>query len=82
MELVEFDGRDGSAPGQALGDRGFEVMEVTVVEDGCFAGLDWSEDRQSVGPEGCVEGGGGGVVCLEKGLPEMQCGEDVGVAVV
>ncbi len=57
VETCELGRGEAGAPGEALGDHGFEVVEVALVEGGCFAGLDGCEDRHGVGPVGGVEGG-------------------------
>jgi hypothetical protein len=82
VELSEFGGGDRSAPGEAFGDCGLEVVEVALMQGGCFAGLDRRKDGHGIGPERCIEGGEGCLAGLEAGLPEMKCGEDVGIAIV
>lgn len=57
VETCELRCGEGGAPSETLGDHWFEVMEVALVEGGCFAGLDRGEDRHGVGPVGGVEGG-------------------------
>lgn len=71
VETREFGCGYGSAPGEAFGDHGFEVVEVTLVEGGCFTGLDRGKDRCGVGPVGGVEGVDGCVLGLKTGLPEI-----------
>ncbi len=55
VEACELRCGDGGAPGETLGNHGFEMMEVPLVEGGCFAGLDRRKDRHRVGPVGGVE---------------------------
>ena len=55
VKLREFDCGDGGPPGKTFDDCRFEVVEVALMEGGCFARLDRSKDRCGIGPVCGVE---------------------------
>jgi len=82
VESGLFCGGGGSGGGHTGGDGGLEVVEIAVVDNGGFVGLDVGEDFYGVGPVSGVELGEGCAEAFEECGPGGHGAQDVGVAVV